>query len=237
MKRKLVVYIRFNANDLHLNDRFHTNSLSKEWIEERIYLFQNYTRVSLESQTHQEFLTVLRVHPDTVDLVTSCLQKYDKLNDNIIFTTTPKELIRSYITGSDELYLAQIDSDDMYHPNYMKILSEYTPKETTSALINKKGYLYELATDKLCHYSNFSPSVFVQLLPVKEYLNHYIYYPEFSHVFTTHFPHEEFPENNFIIMAHKKNTFTTAPRYYPFEITDSKEKNSILSTFHLSSRI
>lgn len=233
MERRKVIYSRFNDNDAALNSRFQIDSLSKEWIEKRIDIFFHYTRKSFELQTNQEFLAVLRTHPSSIDLVKSALKNYPKINDNILFTSTPKEDIKKYILGADEFYLAQIDSDDMYHPGYMQLLTEFDPKLETSVIICQNGFIYDIHTKQLCQFNNISSAVYAQRFLVIDYLNTYQYFPELSHVTMYRFPYEAFPKDNFMIITHNTNTHTNVNPYTRFEITDSDVKEAILKEFHI----
>lgn len=234
MDRRKVIYSRFNDNDAALNTRFQIDSLSKEWIEKRIDIFYHYTRKSFELQTNQDFLAVLRTHPSSIDFIKSTLKNYPKLNDNIIFTSTPKEEIKKYITGADEFYLAQIDSDDMYHPNYMQLLTDFSPQQETSVIICQNGFIYDIHTKQLCQFNNISSAVYAQRFLVLDYLNTYQYFPELSHVTMYLFPYEPFPKDNFMIITHNTNTHTNVNPYTRYEITDSNLKETILKEFHLT---
>ena len=233
MNRKTIIYIRFNDNDAALNTRFNVNSLSKEWIEHRMDVFYHYTRKSIEAQSNQNFITLLRIHPDSESLVQSALNNYPKLNDNIIFTSTPKDLIKEYIQGSEEFYLSQIDSDDLYHPCYIQLLTEFSPKEETTAIICQKGYIYDIPNDQLCNFFNVSSAVFAYRFMVSDYLSTYQYYPEITHINMYHFPFESFSENKFMILTHHMNIVTRINPYTGQEIKDKEAKQKILREFHL----
>lgn len=231
MKRKVAVYIRFNDNDANLANRFKIECLSREWINERMKIFNQYTRISLESQSNQDFLAVLRIHPDTTNLVDEALSQYPSLNDNIIFTPSPKAMISKYTQNTEELYLAHIDSDDMYHPDFIQTLYDSNPRKETAVLICQKGYILEHHTRSLAHYFNKSPSLFTQIFKEEDYTEVYQHFPELSHVIMHTLPYESIGENMFIIVAHDFNTYTKANPYY--HLIDDKEKDIILKKFGL----
>lgn len=233
MKRSVAIYIRFNDNDANLAHKFKIESYTKDWIEHRMEIFNQYTRVSLENQTNQEFLALLRIHPDSKVLIQEALKKYAPLSSNIIFTADPKKLIADYSKDAEELYLTHIDSDDMYDPDLVQVMHDSQPKKETAVLICQKGYILEHSTGALAHYNNKSPSVFTQIFKTEDYIDVYQHFLDLSHVIMSTLPYEPVKENMFIIVAHDHNTYTKANPYYKYTITDEEERKRIIKQFKL----
>lgn len=234
MKRKMIIFSNFNTNTFNLSGNFHVDIFSREWLSYRMKIFMTYTRKSLESQTNQNFLALISIHPDSIAIIDDLLKQYPILPSNIIFTPDRNSLIIDYIKGSDEVFLSKIDSDDIYHPSYISQLYEYEPKKNTAVLINQSGYIYDTNNDLLANYENISPAFYTQIFSVDDYVNVYQYYPEISHVYIQKLPYEAIKRKNFIVVAHNNNVYTHFTNQYKNSlISEDKEKLNVLKEFHI----
>ena len=86
MNTKYVIALRFNS-DTEVAGRCKVDNLSKEWISERIAIFNRYTRQCLEKQSNQDFIAVLSCQEQSMEYIKEELKKYKPLNANIIFTS------------------------------------------------------------------------------------------------------------------------------------------------------
>ena len=87
-------------------------SQKEEWIRIKIGLLMKYTIKSLLSQTYKGFIVVIRSTEETIDIINNVLGEYDKLPDNIVFTTKAEEIFDKQIETSDKLYRVVINNED-----------------------------------------------------------------------------------------------------------------------------
>ncbi|MGL6173104.1 MAG: hypothetical protein ACRC1P_00635 [Cellulosilyticaceae bacterium] len=232
MKKKIVVCSRFNYSDFDLSKRFGIDPLSEDWIRNRLKIFMNYTRKSLENQTNQNFIACLSTYEESMPFINELLKQYPPLPENIIFTPHKEVFINNYIKDGDLFYLVRIDSDDMYHENYIQKMYDYEAKPNTSCLVCKQGYVYNEQEDVLAYYANTSPSIYTQIFSVSDYLSVYQHYLELSHTIAHRFPYEPLMDRNFIIVVHGHNTWQSFLQSYDKHlITDKDEIIRIKKTF------
>ncbi|MCY6370533.1 glycosyltransferase [Clostridium ganghwense] len=230
MKKK--IYISSSLNTYPWKGRF-----DKEWIKYRIDIFMKYTLKSLKAQINQDFTATYMYHEKTEDIVKEYLDKYDKLPYNIRFIrkTDYKSDIEKEIQGYDYLYLARLDTDDMYHKTYTQQLHEYNPKQNTIVLVNQEGYLYDSNAERLGKYHHPSPPFFTLIYKVEDYLAGNRYKLINGHPGAIKLPHEVIKKRNFLWHVHSKNTADALAKFKPIKekdiITDSSEVKKILSEF------
>lgn len=80
--RRIVIEINFN------NYGMNPNRLTKEWIEERLEIFHQYTLKSLKKQSNQNVITVVKLAEGCKEIVEEALQKAEPYPENIIFGTS-----------------------------------------------------------------------------------------------------------------------------------------------------
>lgn len=222
---KIILRIPFNDSN-YLNGK----NLTKEWIEYRLRISMKYTIDSLKKQTNQDFIAIFRFVAETEDIIKEALSKYESLPANIRFIkhTETEDFINQEITNGDYdyLFLVRLDSDDLYHKDYIEKLHRYQPKEGTQFLINQKGFIYDDETKRLAHWEQASPPFFVWVYPVQDYLAGIRYYTPGGHVSVIQFPHEVLDENNFMVVHHNQNTVTKFDES-PFLTGHIKDQNVI----------
>jgi len=236
MKTRYIICSRFNS-DINLSTQFRiVDSLTDKWIAYRMLIFNLYTRKSLEAQTNQDFLCVLTVHPDSMPIVEKELQKYPVLPSNIIFTPDKNGTIETYIQNADQLYLSNLDSDDMYNPKFIQFLHDHPVQKDTPLLIFKNGYIYNTNTGVINNYHSPSPPFFTETFDVKAYLSSARYAPAIAHGYMERFRHETITERMFIIILHNRNTWPNYWREEP-KVFESQQILSnwqeILQEYHL----
>ncbi len=157
---KIIINISFND----LNDTQGSN-LRKEWVDKRIDILMNYTIKSLKKQTNQNFMTFIKYEDHTEEFIVSALTNYETLPKNIQFIkkSEVKSIISTFInkTSFDNLLIIFLESDDMYHKNYIEKLASYSPKPNTLYLINKKGYVYDSLQQRLAYWEEINPQYIV----------------------------------------------------------------------------
>lgn len=224
--KKIVVFIKFNSWD-EISER-----LSKEWIDSRMAIFMNYTLRSLKQQTSQDYMAFLTYDCKSEDLIKEALSKYEKLPDNVKFVEDFDSSVYSIIKGYDFLYIARIDSDDLFHKTYIQQLHDFKVKEDTEVLINQKGYLYDSVGNKLAHYFYRSTPFYTLIYNTKDYLNKKRYWFPNGHAGAITLKYEILGENNFAVVVHSSNIHTNFNDQRRGElITDPDEAAKILKGF------
>ncbi len=186
------------------------------WIENRMRIFMNFTRKSLEKQTNQDF-TALYVYEDsTEELINHALPKYSHLPENIRFIkkTEYNSAIDSLTTGYDELYLTRLDSDDMYANTFIQKLHDYKPKEETEALLCQYGYIYDCINKRLGEYYHYQFTFYTFIYKLNKEgkkfsslnITPWDVLVNFSHQKIIDYKYESIPERNFIFNIHTHNT-------------------------------
>lgn len=235
MDRKIIIQISLNTRSKggESTSRF-DKELNKTWIENRLRIFRQYTLQSLKAQTNQDFLVLINCHDETLNIINEFLNGFEKLPENIkiVGTTKFKEEVKNAITGFKYLYLVRLDSDDMYHKDFVNLISNYNNLIGTEALMNKNGYVYNHNTKELAKWEFFSPPFYTLIYDVDNYLKGQRYYLERGHCGIRLLKYEILPGENYMIIVHKDNMTTT----WEYEarkslILDNKDK--ILKEFGL----
>jgi len=227
-KKRIIININFNTH------RFTDKRLTKEWIAERIGVFNKFTLRSLKNQTNQDFLTLVNYDPVTEGLVMDALANHEKLPENVRFVTPRAANMIKNVEGYDYLYVVRIDSDNLYHKSFIQQLHDYKPKAETKVLINQKGYVYDSVNSKLATYFQVSPSFYTLVYKVENYLNGIIHTIPGTHGAAIQLPHEILDRSNYVIVIHTCN-FMNGAHLFKWKdsrvITDKDEYEAILKDF------
>lgn len=201
---------------------------SKEWIDDRMDLFMNYTLKSIKNQTNQDFVYLIKYNEQTNMLVMEALKRYKPLPKNVKFVLDYEfraEIIKD-IDKYDMVYITRIDTDDMCHKTYVQQLYNYTPKKDTKVLINQNCYVYDSTENKLIQIKYLCPPLYTLLYTPKEmkWRIHKYVIPA-GHIPFFYLNHEILPNNNLIWHIHGKNTLDGSRRLrdgYGLEIDMTK---------------
>ncbi|RDY23166.1 hypothetical protein CHF27_009455 [Romboutsia maritimum] len=228
MSKIIVIDMQFNTT----RRANMTRRLSEEWISHRMKIFMNYTLQSLINQTNQSFLCFIYYDKQTEELVKKEIAKYPKLPENIIFSCEEEEGIYKYIQGYDDLYLVRLDCDDMYHPSFIQQLIDYNPKEDTQALINQKGFVYDILNDKLGGWYHDTPPFHTLIYKVEDYMNGKRYVLKGGHMGAIYLKHEIIDKENYVVTIHQKNTLNTFERHGT-KVLNEDEKEKVMKEFEI----
>lgn len=166
LKNKFVI-INIPFNNLNYNP----DRLTKEWITTRMDIFFQYTLQSLKSQTNQKFEAFINCDGESMNTINEALQEREKLPDNIHFIDAKQSnsLIIEATKDYEYFYLVRIDSDNMYHKDFVQKLYDLQPKPDTEALLCQYGYLFDVKTNQLAYNFHPSPSYYTFIYKTKEY--------------------------------------------------------------------
>lgn len=203
MKNKKII-VHSSLNYYLLSEKI----FDEEWIRYRIDIFMKYTRKSLENQTNQDFLAIIRYHPKTEDFINKILLQYPKLPNNIVFTYDIKETIKNknFLNDEDELLYVRLDCDDMYKPDYFEILMKYEHKEDTEVIISQNGYIYDIASKRIANYFDESPPFLAYIYNGKEFKEGKSYRHPNGHAGAITLKYELIDGYNYIVIIHGNNT-------------------------------
>lgn len=227
MKRKVVIEINFN------NYGIKPERLSRKWLEDRIGIFQSLTLRSLKKQTNQNFLAVVKLAGGCSELVEEILAQYKPLPANVRFGTSieSKRRMEAYVEGAQELYVARIDSDDLYHESFVQQLHDYKPKPGTVALVNTHGYTWDRVNNLMEQTYHPCLSFYTFIYSVPDFLSGYrVQIPNGGgHGNVPLLPHEILTGRNYVTVIHKTNT--TVRRLGKKDFLSTQEMKQVLSQF------
>ncbi len=204
---KICIIISFNERN-YINGL----NLTKEWIDYRIDIFMKYTMKNLMKQTSQDFTVIIKYQEGTKDLIDESLRRYPPLSNQ--YTFAKKSELNGIITSQlqekdyDYLIMTYIDSDDMYHYQYLEKLKNYHPKADVRYLINQKGYIFDSVNHRLGHWLCKFPTFFALVYKVSDYSQGIRYKIDGRKIGTGDKQYEILDENNFMITVHQANTAT-----------------------------
>ncbi|WP_134699041.1 glycosyltransferase [Ammoniphilus sp. YIM 78166] len=211
MKKQIIVGLSFNDQKKERRNHGRDNivRLTKEWIEDRLAIFMNYTLRSLKAQTNQDFLALVRYDEKSEETLRIALDHYHPLPSNIKFvgkeSYTDKVAQHLKKGRSDYYYFVRLDSDDMYHRTYMQQLHDHIPKEGKVSLISRKGYKYDLVHHRLGEDTRKSPPFYALIYKTKDFLDGQRYDLSRGHNYAIKLPHEILPDKNYVYIIHHSN--------------------------------
>lgn len=227
MSKKVVIDSNFNTFG------FSPQRLTRQWLEKRIEIFRSYTLKSLQAQTNQDFLALFKIAPETESIVADILSKYRPLPRNVWFGTIRDSMdrIEAFAGKSEDLYLARMDSDDLFHRTYVQQLYDFQPKAGTVALINQNGYAMDVVNGEMVPIFRVSPPYYVFLYKTAAYLSGYrVKIPgRGTHGSVIELPHEVLIPRNFVEVNHGFNT--QARKLPPKGRLSTAEQKKVLKEF------
>lgn len=206
----------------------------EEWIKHRLKIFMNYTLNGFKNQTNQKFYYFINYDAYAKPFILKELKKYPQLPSNIMFTEHYYVDIEKIIPFYKSLYFVRIDSDDLYQKNFIQKLNDFNPKNETKAIIATNGYIYDALTDELARWFYKSASPFYTLIyDCFDFSNGYRHetHGEKS-VFKLYY--EVIYGDNFIVIAHHKNTITVFNCAFKKQTVENEEKEKIKSENNLN---
>jgi hypothetical protein len=227
--KRIIVDILFNAW------KRSSQIYDKDWIENRMKIFMNYTLKSLLGQSNQSFIALVRYDRSTVKLIKQALSKYPPLPPNIKFIDSNSynsEIIKS-ARGYDHLYIVRLDSDDLYNKSFIQKLHDYNPKPETQVLISRNGYIYDSVNHRIAKYFHKSPPYHALVYRVEDFISGKRHRLLKGHWSALELNYELLGGANFISHVHSLNTLFTFNKNYTVGpiITDREEIRSILGGY------
>jgi len=209
------------------------NETNEGWIKYRIELFKNYCLKSMKAQTNQWFKFLLRCRPETIPFIK---KEMGVLPENIIIVNN-RELDNKIIElakGYEFLYLARVDSDDMWEKHFIDLLHNYSHRPETEVLINQNCYNYDIKSGRLSSFFYRSPQSYVLIYDPEGYTKGKRHYLKRGHGGAILLKHEIINGFNYMDTVHDKNILSI---FHPgnwdkwSEIEDKEKIKEILEDF------
>lgn len=235
--KKIIVTIIFNAWELRNAEQIR---LTPEWIDYRIDLFMNYTAKSLLAQTNDNFEVVIAFANESEEHIYHSLSKYPTLPKRFRFVSQRnyRKTLIDLIGDHEYFYQVRIDSDDMFHKDYVQSLYDYIPSANTQALIFQNGYIYNINDNSLATFTKEAPPFYTLIYKSDEFKkgNQYKFN---GHREVLSLPHEFIGFRYFCVLVHGKNTSTSfdLKRFNSTLITDQLLIEEIMHNFLPSKNI
>ncbi|PYZ95884.1 hypothetical protein CR205_16020 [Alteribacter lacisalsi] len=226
--RRVIIRIPLNAWAFGGDER-----LSREWIANRLSIFNRFTLRSLKNQTNQNFTALVAYDKRSEAIINDELEKYD-IPDNVVFVSGKEidPLMDRMVAECEYVLFARIDSDDMYHADVVDELHKKDIREDTEMILNQDGYLYDEGNNQLAYVHFPSPPFYTQVYKSSDFLAGKRFETK-SHRDISSFNWELLNSNrNYIVIIHGQNTSTRfKPKSEDDVITDPVKKQEILRSF------
>lgn len=155
MQVKCVISIPF---DIPRGD----GKLTKEWIVERLDIFNNFTLQSFNNQTDKDFEVWLRCNPENKNLTQN--YPFDG-NVKVIYDRAKSELEK---INTEYLMISRMDSDDLYHKDAIKLMKEkavFFGDNRRTFMAFRKCYDWDRVNGFIHTYYVTAPPFTTQILP------------------------------------------------------------------------
>jgi hypothetical protein len=145
--------------------------LDAEWIRHRIGIFYRFTFLSLVYQSCRDFVCQVVYADDSRDVVREVVTWYPWAD---WLRWVPRSKLRAAdietLRGHDRFTIARVDSDDMYHRDYLGIVAAHDWRPGEQAILPDAGYIYDVATGRVAEYYDRSPPFYAERYDVADYL-------------------------------------------------------------------
>lgn len=160
----------------------HIKAQTRAWIEYRINIFMKYTFQCLINQTNRNFVCIVRYEKNSEKFILDELNKYNRLPENIIFTSDGEGFIKNAIKKYYYLYHIRLDSDNMYNVNFIQALWNMEYVEGLQCILCQNGYIYDNINNRIATIYHRSSSFYALIYKTKDYLNDKKYIVEADHI-------------------------------------------------------
>lgn len=129
--------------------------VDEDYLEERFYIFKNYTLQSMKEQINQNFTWIILFHKRTPSKYKERIMELKKefdfndlyLDDEEKFSFL--EYVQKEHFNNDYFITTRIDNDDMFANNYIEQIQQYANTNLHECVLSfEKGKKYDLKTKK-----------------------------------------------------------------------------------------
>ncbi|KAA0970572.1 hypothetical protein FPY71_08720 [Aureimonas fodinaquatilis] len=196
-----------------------TGRLSEAWISYRIRIFMNFTCKCLINQSNQDFDAFLLCDPISFDFIKTEISKYYELPENIrmIDGVDHSDFLLKSMNGFERYCHTKLDSDNLYHREYVEYLHRHDPKPETQFLAFTKGYAFDANRGKTALYRATHEYFYARVGQVKTWTEDYkVLQPIGTTAEAKLIPHELVHEPAmFLITCHDSNVSNTTSLVQP----------------------
>lgn len=206
---------------LHFDKR--SEAATPEWFARRFKFFRDWTRLSLYTQTFQDFVIWIHCDPGMEETMVDLQDILSTMPMPCVFTFQPygetpltdmPESERDRLLAADYVYVTRIDSDDLYVHDALALVNAARPQQPgrVEAAIFRRGYMHDLNTGELAVYHNPSSPFHTLMFPREIFCDPDAYRRNFvgdhSQVGSA-YPVQVLPDWRFTVLIHGGNFITT----------------------------
>ena len=143
----------------------HLDNNDLEWLEYRLKLAELTSFYSLKLQSLSEFKLVMLINSATPESFIDALRSATQGLDIIVFqaeSTAPQNLSSTLLENVDAdciaIQTSRIDSDDMFHPDYLRKIDEYCAENSLDSILAKspRYFRYPHGQDYVTHSAKYT---------------------------------------------------------------------------------
>jgi len=231
----VIVWTKFNTTGFRIE-----LENNPKWLKRRIEILNKISAPSLRNQSDTRFTWVIEVREDTY---TDCVNSFNVDGINVCILPMPKKgekeevrkqrenaTIENYV-GSNEFYFVRLNSDDMYHKDFIKKLKALEVGEEIEAIIPVRGYYWYIADKKLVQLNNPSPPFYAFIYNTEKYLSGYRYPLQKGHRYVKKFKHIVMNDRLWVWVIHDINNKILRIGKYPSWRLYKKAEMKLLEDF------
>lgn len=221
--------------------------LSKEWLDQRFILFENYCLPSVLNQSNANFIWLLFFDNDTSyeyrERIHELIEKYD--NIRVVYTDgfsgflpSLRQNIDDQLSEEDRFIITtRLDNDDALHKDFIKAVQDLSIEEHETVIDLSKGYQVNIAKDNYdVRIYNFSFNQFVSLVENRETYNTVLSRMHRTWA-TSQFIITEKTNPYWIELIHERNKVNDAKRYLPYTNGINFDEFGIKINYHRRSKL
>jgi hypothetical protein len=190
---------------------------NKKWMTRRCEIMNRYTIPSMRAQNCEEYEWWIEVREDTIDYITPKLKL-----DGVPAVILPRRIVTDHSKGAnsawerdpahvadrikdDKFIEVRLNSDDMYHKNFIQTLQNMDIKPDTAVILPRAGLYWHLAENKLYKTSHTSPPFYALIYNTDEWLGGFRHPLPGGHRAARKLPNQDMPGRQWVWIIHDIN--------------------------------
>lgn len=217
------IYFRTGKVDLTLN---------YEWIDHRLGLMSKYVLPSIIGQSDGDFYYVIQTRKETTNYVAEYIGSHagGAKNIKVVSEEEYSKYLKSIITDK-KFYEVRLNSDDLYHRDFVKRLKAVEIDPNTEAVIAENGYMWYMNKDVVVEREFLSPPFYGYVYGADRFLGGFRYNPKNGHPGVVKMRHKVMKERNWLWLVHDQNYKIMRGSAYPSYKKFKQVSNKILQEF------
>jgi len=211
--RKVIVWTPINTSG-----HFPKLENDPKWMDRRCEIMNKYVIPSMRGQTDQAFEWWIEVREDTLDYIKPRLNLDGMDNVRVL----PRPIVTDHKKGknaaweredkhirglidSDYFFEVRLNSDDMYHKDFIKTLQTMTIKDTTQVILPRAGFYWHLKGNKLYKTKHVSPPFYCLIYDLAQWLEGYRHRLPGGHRAACKLVNQDMPGRQWVWIIHEVN--------------------------------